>query len=278
MRRSTRTPAPSTAPAPGATSDRRRRRWATVLAAGVVVATAAGCAAEDGPTNVTVNEAQDPSQFGITVTGVGRVKGRPDTLVLTMGVSVKRPTVAEALDQASASADRVLAALRDGGVVDEDLQTRDYSINQEFVYPEGAPPVPDGFRVTSTVEARLRDLDAAGEVIDAAVRAGGDDTRLQGIAFDLEEDTALLAEARTEAFEDALARAERLAELSGSRLGPPEFVSEGDGSSVPTPWAGEEAAFAAMDDSARTMAIESGQVEGTVQVVVRFPLEGARED
>lgn len=250
-----------------------RRSRSAALALVVVVAGSvfvAGCAAEDGPTNVTVNEAQDPSQYGITVTGVGQVKGTPDTLILTMGVSVKRPTVAEALDQAGTSSDALLAALRDGGVVDEDLQTRDYSITQEFRYPADSSPVPDGFRVTNTVEARLTDLSTAGAVIDAAVRAGGDDTLLQGIAFDLEEDTELLAEARTEAFEDARVRAERLAELSGQALGPAELISEGADPVLPQRWDGEEslAAF----DTASGPAIEAGQVEGIVRVTIRFPL------
>lgn len=245
-------------------------RTPTVLAglALLTLALLAGCAGEDGPTNVTVNEAQDPSQFGITVTGVGEVEGAPDTLILTMGVSVKRPTVAEALDQAGLSSDAVLAALREGGVVDEDLQTRNYTITQEF-RNEGDQPVPDGFRVTNNVEARLRDLDTAGDVIDTAVRAGGDDARLQGIAFDLEEDTELLAQARTEAFEDARVRAERLAELSGQTLGPAEYVSEGVAG--PEPWLQTEALYAA-DDSDGGLAVEPGSVEGSVQVSVRFPL------
>jgi uncharacterized protein YggE len=240
-----------------------------VVAGAVALGLLGGCAAEDGPTNVTVNEAQDPGQFGITVTGVGEVEGAPDTLLLTMGVSVKRPTVAEALDQAGLSSDAVLAALREGGVTDEDLQTRDYSISQEF-RTEAERSVPDGFRVTNTVRARLRDLDAAGAVIDAAVRAGGDDSRLQGIAFDLEEDTALLEEARTEAYEDARARAERLAELSGQTLGPAELISEGSDPITPFSATGYELEAAA--DSDDGLSIEPGRVEGNVQVVVRFPL------
>lgn len=252
-------------------STRGRTRFVgAAVGMAALAAVLTGCG-DEGPTEVTVNEAQDPTQFGITVTGVGQVRGEPDTLVLTIGVSVKAGTVAEALDRASTSSDAVLTALKEGGVADEDLQTRDYSIDQEFRYPDDGGPVPDGFRVTNTVEARLRDLDAAGEVIDAAVRSGGDDVRLQGIAFDLEEDSELLAQARVEAYDDAQAQAGQLAELAGQELGPAEFISEGAQAPTPVPYDTDRFAAEAAD-GAEAISVEPGTVQGTVRVTVRYPL------
>ncbi len=48
------------------------------------------------------------------------------------------------------------------GVNEKDVQTRNYSVNQEFRYPQNGTPVADGFRVNNTVTVRVRDLTTAG--------------------------------------------------------------------------------------------------------------------
>ena len=241
------------------------KRLLLPLALALVLVGASACAGRTP--DVTVNSAPDPTQFGLTVQGVGTVSGAPDTLHVTMGVSVKRSTVGDALHQASASANSVIDALKKAGVDDKSIQTRDYSIDQQFRSGSGSTQIPDGYRVTNTVDVTLHDLDHAGALIDLAVGAGGDDIRLQGVSFDLEKDTALLDEARAEAWKDARQKAERLARLSGLRLGPPEYISDGGAGVAPTY---QDASAAYRAESAAP--IEPGQVDGTVQITVRYPL------
>ena len=97
------------------------------------------------------------------------------------------------------------------GVDEKDVQTRNYSVNQEFRYPDNGTPVPDGFRVDNTVTVRVRDLTAAGAVIDAATSAGGDDLRVDTVAFSLENDGPALTAAREKAFQDAHEKAKQYA-------------------------------------------------------------------
>src|SRR3990170_2444594 len=155
---------------------------------------------------------------GISVTGTGEASGAPDLALLTLGVSTEKRSVKEARDQAAEAMDAVLSSLRDNGVEEKDIQTRQLSIEPQFDYIDGRQQL-RGFRVTNIVSAKLRDLDKVGEVIDGAAGAGGDLIQVQGLSFTIEEPDDLRAQAREEAVNEARAKAERLAELAGVKLG-----------------------------------------------------------
>jgi uncharacterized protein YggE len=67
------------------------------------------------------------------------------------------------------------------------------------------------------VEVRLRDLEAIGGILDAAVQAGGN--RIEGIRFEVSDPAPYLDQAREAAWNDAQHRAEQLASLAGAELG-----------------------------------------------------------
>ena len=207
------------------------------------------------------------STAGITVTGVGTVLGRPDTMTVTIGVNVVRPTVSEATAEATASATALFDALQAAGVAEEDIQTQNYSISPQYRYDEGQAPQLTGYQVSNTVLAKIRDVEAAGAVIDAAVAAGGDNSIVQGIGFSVEDDTERLAEARAKAFADARAKAEQLAELAGVELGAVARMAETLGG--PSPVFGAE--YAAADSASRTP-IQPGEVTSEVRVDVVFAI------
>lgn len=204
---------------------------------------------------------------GITVTGVGTVLGRPDTMTVTIGVNVVRPTVSEATAEATASATALFDALEAAGVAEQDIQTQNYSIWPQYRYDEGRAPELTGYQVSNTVLAKIRDVDAAGTVIDAAVAAGGDTSVVQGIGFSVEDDTERLAEARAKAFADARAKAEQLAELAGVELGAVLRMAETLGGASPS-FAAESAAA----DSASRTPIQPGELTSEVRVDVVFAI------
>jgi hypothetical protein len=203
----------------------------------------------------------------ISVSGTGEVAGRPDTLIVDIGVSVLRPTVNEATTEAAKLADTVIAALTSGGVADRDIQTTSYSIYPEYDY-SGQTQRLTGYRVSNVVTAKVRDVESAGGVIDAAVRAGGDATVVNGIRFDIEESSELVTAAREAAWNDAKAKAEQLAGLAGVTLGRAVSISE-TFSPAPPPIAFEE--FLAAADQAATP-IQPGEQAVTVTVTVEFSI------
>lgn len=204
---------------------------------------------------------------GISVSGRGEVLGTPDTLTVSIGVSVGKPTVGEAIDTAAQRATDLIESLKGLGVAEDDIQTSNYSIYPEYEYRENAAPRITGYRVDNTLTVKIRDLDAAGEILDAAASAAGDEVRVNGVSFSLDDNDGLLVAARAAAWEDARTKAEQLAELAGVTLGAPITISESIGN-FPVPLFARGEAFAA--DAATP--IQPGQESVTVDLSVQFAI------
>ncbi len=76
------------------------------------------------------------------------------------------------------------------------------------------------------VTATLHDIGGAGALIDAAAGAVGDAVRVQSIGFSIDDDSALKAEARTQAVHLAQLQAEQMAKAAGVKLGGIRLISE----------------------------------------------------
>ncbi|MEZ7128628.1 SIMPL domain-containing protein [Nonomuraea sp. AD125B] len=169
----------------------------------------------------TEPESWEDAIVDITVVGEGAVLAAPDVLRLYAGVEARRQSAAEAFTAARAAAARLAGALREEGVADEDVRTVELSLGPEY---ESYPKV-SAYRAAQGVEVVVRDLARAGRVIDT-VAGVGEEARLNGMAFEVSDPAAALAEARTRAFRDAAAKAARYAELAGRPLGRVVSVAE----------------------------------------------------
>jgi uncharacterized protein len=233
---------------------------------------------------------------------VGKANGKPNVARSTIGVEARAGTADAAIGEVNARMAQVIAAVKQAGVADADIRTATLSLNFERNYEQppqpmqlgpataptmapamapGAPPaskpkvapaspdvpaptikLPQGFyTATNNVEVTIRNLDLAGKVLSAATSAGAN--QLYGLRFEIEDPSPLQVEARKEAVADARQRAERLAQLSGVKLGPAQSITEVDGGgSGPVPMY----AAARMDSSAP---VERGEITitSTVQIV-----------
>ena len=207
----------------------------------------------------------DPApEGGVQVQGVGTATGTPDVLHVTVGVETGASSVGEALESADAAAQRVLDALHDAGVADPDVQTANVHLYPRY---DGDGQAISGFLAGQDLAVTLRDLGSAGASIGAAVEAGGDAARLQGIAYELDDDTALRARARADAFADARVKAEQYAELTGRQLGGVVLVREQVSASGPVPMAAGDAVAAS-----EAVPIAPGTTDVTVTAEVRWSL------
>jgi uncharacterized protein YggE len=216
-------------------------------------------------------EAQPPAgdpERTIIVPGVGRLTVEPDLATIRLGVAITRPTATEAREAAAAIMTSVIDALVATGIERRDLRTTLVGLSPITDYsPERGPRV-TGYQLTNTVEATVRQLPAAGAVIDAALAAGA--TSLDGLDFRLEDRTGPEAAARRAAVDDARRRADVLAEAAGVRLGPVVGIVEGPRGGVPIPRGGRGPL--AMTAEADTP-IEAGSQELVVSVVVTFSID-----
>jgi uncharacterized protein len=237
------------------------------------------------------------TSHGITVNGIGKANGKPNVARGTIGVEARAGTAEAAIGEVNGRMAQVIAAVKQAGVAEADIRTATLSLNFERNYeqppqpvdmatPPGAtapakprpavtnaepaaPPnvkLPQGFyTATNNVEVTIRNLDTAGKVLSAATSAGAN--QLYGIRFELEDPSALQAEARQKAVADARARAERLAQLAGVKLGPVVSIVEVEGGgSGPMPMM----QMARMEAAAP---VERGEltVMTTVQIVYSLP-------
>lgn len=164
----------------------------------------------------TLGGDDDKASRSLTTTGQGTATVIPDQLSFNVGVSVSRPDVAGAMKTANAELDKVMAALAKAGVAERDMKTTNLSINPQ--YDERGNRI-TGYQVDQQLSVKVRGLAKAGATISAATAAAGNDARLDGISFDVQDRAAVLAEARKAAVAAARRDAETYAKASGMTLG-----------------------------------------------------------
>jgi uncharacterized protein len=197
---------------------------------------------------------------GITVVGTGSASAVPDVADWSFGVQSDAGSAADALAAASASSRKIVAALRAAGIERRDIRTE-----QVAVYPRMTSDgrSVEGYTATASVSAVVRDIGRAGDVVDAAVRAGAN--QVYGPTLRLSDDRAQYRAAVDAAFEDARARAEAIAANAGLALGAPVAIVEGGRYGGPVPL---DARAAAESD----VAIEPGTQDITATLTVTFAI------
>jgi uncharacterized protein len=174
----------------------------------------------------------------VNVVGHGSVTVEPDIATSTVGVTVTKPTLPEAQSEATTTMNAIIDAVKDAGVDEKDIQTSSYNVNVVSNYDNnGNPTEIVAYQVSNLAVVVVRDIDAAGEVIEAAVGAGAN--TIYGVTFGVDDTKAAMSEARVAAVADAKATAEELAAASGLTLGRVVSVSEGTVQSSPYAYEGQ---------------------------------------
>lgn len=209
----------------------------------------------------------------IVVTGQGSVDIAPDMAVLTLTVTRQAETARAALDANSAAMTAVHKAMQKNGIENRDMQTSGFSIQPNYVYPapkssaEREPPRIAGYTVRNSLTVRIRDIDAVGKILDQSVSLGVNDGG--NISFTNADPTAAIAEARTRAVHDAIARADTLAAAAGVRKGSLLEISEQTYTPRPVPMV--EMAMSRAADAAAPVAV--GENTYRVSVNVTYAIE-----
>lgn len=203
----------------------------------------------------------------LSVSADGKSEARPDMALITLGVTTEGETAAAALAENARRMAALTQALRRAGVAERDIQTSNVSVYPQQVYGEGQAPRITGYQANNTVNAKVRNIDNTGRIIDAAVNAGGN--TVNGVSFTHADPDAQLDIARRDAIAEARRRAELYASALGLRVNRIVSVSEGGGYAPPMPVAVER--FAAQDARAPTP-ISPGEIETRVSVNVTFEL------
>ena len=244
----------------------------TLLVAGLVALAlaAAYLVGRAGPTPASA-QADDPSSDAtstVTVTGIGHVAVVPDQVAFDLSVSVLRDDLDQALDDGNTAMQSVVDTLKASGVADEDVQTTDLSMNPEYTRVKGQPAQLKGYRVGHSVSVTVEDFEKASAIVTAALDAGGSGVRLNGLRLQVADPDASLEPARTDAVEQARAKAAEYADHAGRELGDIVRISEvGDEQG----YGDELTSRSAASDSA-SFPIQAGQQDLTASIVVVYEL------
>ncbi|MGK2867080.1 MAG: SIMPL domain-containing protein [Mycobacterium sp.] len=203
-------------------------RVCLALAAAALAAGVSACDATAGPA-----PAGDPSAAAarqVTVVGSGEVQGTPDTLTVSAAMEAIAPDVTTALNQTSQRQQAVIDALTGSGIDQKDISTTQVTLQPQY-NSDGTSIA--SYRAGNGIDVKIRDADSASEVLALIVNTGGDATRINSVSYSIADDSGLVRDARTRAFEDAKDRAQQYAELSGLTLGEVVSISEADGTQLP---------------------------------------------
>lgn len=245
----------------------RTARWGGVAGAAMAFAAAAAGCGDGERASVDVSLAPPG---GVTVVGDGSASGEPDVAVISLGVEALAESVADAREVAARAIAAVVGELREAGVAGDDIRTSSFSINPRYDYRSDRQELL-GYRVANTISVTARDLNGVGALIDRAAAAGGDATRIDGVAFRVEDASALERQARINAIEDAKAKAALYAEQLGVALGEVTNVQESDFGVYPV--AESRIQFAAADAASAPTQLFPGEYEVSARVQATFAIE-----
>jgi uncharacterized protein YggE len=211
----------------------------------------------------------------LSVSGEGIVKGAPDIALITLGVVSEASAAREALAANSQSMDRILAALKEGGIEPRDLQTSGFSVEPIYSQPprdfdNSQPFEPEiiGYRVRTNLTLRIRDLQKVGVLLDQVVTLGANS--ISGPTFAVDDPKPLEDEARRAAVADAVRKSKLFAEAASITLGPIFRIDEGYVQPPQPLAAGAMMRMEAASDMA--VPIEGGELTFHAQVTVSWRL------
>ena len=204
----------------------------------------------------------------ITVTGVGTISVVPDAVRFNSTVSALGTTNAAALSSATKSAAAVRAALKDAGIATKDIRSANISVYPEYNWTQEAGTKITGYRASQSFDVLVRTASKAGTIIEAVVKAGGDNVQLGGVIPTTLNPSLATEDARAAAVANAKSKASSYAKLLGTSIGKVLSLEEQSSPvySSPFPMAKAGAADAA------AVEIDLGEQDVTVTITVRWAL------
>lgn len=175
----------------------------------------------------------------VQVTGIAERDVEPDIAVVRVGVQTEAETAQAALNDNSTSVDALLSRLRELDIPARNIQTQTVQLMPRYDFDNtGNERTLVGYTAFNVVEVRIEDLDSLGNLLDQAVESGAN--IIEGIRFETSSSDESIDQLREAAVENARQKAEELARLTNTTLGPILEIQES--SSIPAPIPAEAAA------------------------------------
>jgi uncharacterized protein YggE len=214
----------------------------------------------------------------ITVQGTGDAYAIQDTVELSFTVTKVAGDVKTAQNNMNTDVSNILKAVKDLGVQDKDIKTTAYNVYPNYTQVGGPCPAntfcpmqskQDGFEASQTVDIKMHDLSKSGDLVTAIGKFNP--TNVSGLQFVVEDDQAVMREARQNAIADAKTKAQELSKDLGVNLG--KIVSfDESGGNVPGPIMYARSDSMAMGAPSVPANIPTGQNKVTSNVTIVYEI------
>lgn len=220
----------------------------------------------------------------ISVMGTAEVVSIPDIATFSFSVVETSESVSSAQTTATEKINNILSYLEEAGIQENDIKTTSYNVYPKYEWiqpqcfseincPRGENKLV-GYEVNQTIRIKVRDTQTAGELLS---RIGSFEvSNVSGLNFEVDDEDALKAEARSMAIEDAKEKAEKLAKDLGVDLGDVLNFNEDVGYQEPIYRSYAESSMYGMGGDAMSASPKIPTGENTVSktVYITYEIEG----
>lgn len=223
-----------------------------------------------GPIPFSINSVNTQKTDTFSVSGEGKVTLVPDVAVVSVGVTAQGTTVTRVQQELNTKINAMSDAIKKLGVDSKDIKTSYYNISPVYDYSPSTQKI-TGYQANSNLTIKVRKIDNANAVIDAATAQGAN--QVGGVHFDVDDKTKAENQARVAAVADAKTKADAAAKAAGFTLGRVINYSEGGGASPrPMMYDAAKSALPMADGGAPTQ-VEPGSSELTVNVTLSYEIQ-----
>lgn len=164
----------------------------------------------------------------ITVTGQAESQEKSQVAAFSAGVSSINDNKDAAIAEVNQKVGKIIESLKTFGIPPADIQTQNINVyqNEEQFYEDGRQKTrPGQWRVSNTVEVKLRSVDRSAQLADLLTSSGA--TNVYGPNFSMDDTKAAEIELIDAAITNARTKAEKVAASSSRKLGKIITVAEG---------------------------------------------------
>lgn len=222
-----------------------------------------------GPIPFSLHSVVTQKTDTFTVSGEGKVTIVPDIALVQVGVTSQGPTVTRVQQDLNAKINAMSEAIKKLGVDAKDIKTSYYNISPTYDYSSDNQRI-TGYQANSNLTIKVRKIDNANAVIDAATAQGAN--QVGGVSFDVDDKTKAENQAREAAVADAKSKADAAAKAAGFTLGRVINYSEGGGAG-PRPIMYDADEKLSMAASGVPTQVEPGSSEVTVNVTLSYEIQ-----
>jgi uncharacterized protein len=215
----------------------------------------------------------------ISVSGKGEVFAVPDIATFSFGATERAATAKGAEEKVTAKINPALEYLKKEGIDEKDIKTSSYNVYPQYetigapCTPYSCPPSTNkisGYEASQMIEIKVRDTEKAGALISGVTEFGVNN--ISGINFSVDNEEALMSEARAKAIADAKEKAQTLAGDLDVRLVRIIEFSESNSGIPPYFKAYPEAAMGRGGDIVATPDLPGGENKFSSSVTITYEI------